>query len=489
MSGSLPSGWQIAHSTQGDPFAPIALVLSLLLALMICALIGGVVWRRKRYARQHRDLEKKKYPPFGDDTETVTEDLKRYRSHQKMWAKATARWKANVRLSARRRRKRPQSSSADADIPHQPSTASLASQYSYVSESASNVEKSDSYSADDDATLTSTAHDFPYASENDHRDEETPRAQHTDSASEVPPDSSRPTLPPEYPLDGALLGVHNERLGPSVERLDASETRAPSLDRSGATNASHSALSSHDHLPYTAPVDSAHIATDDKTLLARMANLASRPPVEGSARESSFHGESASAAGPSVPIFDEFEELPVEIQVVDEDGPSGSQVWHPIMSASSPLSVHIPVPTYSREPSPHPSIFPAPPSKAQLAAPLFYEYPSSFEADGVDPELEAPSAPPFDYSAPGPSAPPLDGGSIDMDSVACAPPLIDEEEEIQLGFIPSPSAPPLSEVMSGRTNGRVSPSEAGPSSSRLPPCGRPSAPFSPRAASPPDYLP
>ncbi|KAF7793453.1 hypothetical protein EIP86_004565 [Pleurotus ostreatoroseus] len=484
MSGSLPSGWSDARSSR-ESFTSIILALSLLLALIICCLIGGLVWRRKRRASQRKDVENKEksYPYFDDETEV--EEIKRFRSHQKIWSKATARWKSNVRLSIRRRRKRPHSVAPSQDIPHEPSTLSLPSQYSYTADPAVRDDRSECSSVADDDTVDPAPEPISPAAERSRTDGET---QDADSASQVPPDPSRPAQPPEYPLDGALPGGQHGRLGQAAERLDGTEAQAPSPDRTSTT--SPPALSVHDRPPYTAPANSAHLATDDKALLERMVDLASHPPVEGSSRGSDHLAGSSPPSGPSVPIMDEFEELPEDILVVDEDGPSGSQLdWRPSIPPSSSLSIRIPVPSYSREPSPHPPLFPAPPTKAQLAAPTFYDYPSTFEGEGAADELETPSAPPFDFGAAGPSAPPLEGDSVDMDACACAPPLIDEEEEIQLGFIAAPSAPPAPEETTDGSSGPVSSSEAGPSTGLSPPSRRHSAPFSPRTASPPDYLP
>lgn len=462
MSGSLPSGWSNARSSD-DRFTPIILALSLLLAIIICCLIGGLVWRRKR--RASLDVEKKAKRDLYPDDETEVEEIKRYRTHQRMFAKASARWKAGVR--ARRRRKRPLSVAQD--IPHEPSTVSLTSRCSC---SAAGDDGSDCESVTAADEIVAAAPEPVSLSERARTDGET---QDTDGASEVPPDASRLAQPPEYPLDGALVGVQGARLDQPVERPDGTEAGAPSLDHTATS--SPTALSGHDRPPYTEPVNSAHLATDDKALLERMVDLASHPPAEGSSRENVPRGESSSPAGPSVPILDEFEELPPDL---DESGGSGTHLdWRADIPPSS-LSNRIPVPTYSCEPPP--SAFPAPPTKAQLAASSFYEYPA-FEEDDAGDGLDAPSAPPFDFDAPGPSAPPLDG---ELDACACAPPLIDEDEEVQLGFVLLPSAPPPPEVS---TAGSAPGPEAGPSTGLSPPNARPSAPYLSRAASPPDYLP
>lgn len=201
-------------------------------------------------------------------------------------------------------------------------------------------------------------------------------------------------------------------------------------------------------IPYTAPTGG-HVATDDKTVLARMAEFASAPPVSDAASHGASHVGSHDLAGPSVPGIEELEQGAVELLNEDEAQPSYSESRHwnrsvlsdPYFSPSglpSSLTIHTPAPIYSREPSPRPDTrpppppaFPPPPTKAQL----FYEYPSAFEADvqGTEPEA-MPSAPPFEFVS-GPSAPPEDAfDPQDPGAEACAPPLIDEDEATQLGL-------------------------------------------------------
>lgn len=471
MAGSLPSGWEASH-TDKDPLTPIILTMSLLLAIVICLFIYGcAVWRKRRRAQVQlqRDLEKKARRILDDESEAETDEIRRMRSHQRMWAKATARWKANVRLSLRRRRKRPLSVVSNHETEPRASTTSLVSQYTYTNEPHRTQSTMVDPHPDQDASPSpASITNNPQSPSDIRTNGETPHVP-PPSANEVPPDASRPTLPPEYPVDGTLLGARNRRPDHSTERSTASEARAPAeatfalSHNEPAPSASPPPLSAdEERLPYTAAANTAHIATDDKTLLARMAHLASQPPpeLEDAARErggssgaceNAPHGE----PGPSVPVMDEFEELPASmvIQVTDEDGPSGSDMgmgmgtnmgWqHALPSRALSPSIQLPVPTYSREPSPHPPMFPAPPTKAQLAAPLFYEYPSAFEEDGMmggELELETPSAPPFEYETSGPSAPPLE---LDMDlDLESGAPLIDEDEEIQLGFASAPPLPP-----------------------------------------------
>ncbi len=465
MTGSLPSGWYNNHPPQKDVLTPIILTLSLLLAIFICVLIFGcVVWRRKRRVAEQKDVEKK-CRKYLDDELDETEEVKRMRSQQRMWAKATARWKAGVRQSARRRRKQP--STASMRETDTQSSVSLPSQHSFaVSRRPSSISH---WTLPPDTTSIPTATDsIPACGE-------TPHTHETDVATDGSLDGSRPSQPPEYPVDGTSE-ARLTRLDSAIGRSLASEDGTPAVTISKSASTSREI--------HCIPANAAHVATDDKTVLARMANLASSPPPE----ELPLHGnpdqsDTINAAGPLVPVLDEFEELPLEIQVVDEDGTSGSNSeW--CGAASNALlspSANLPVPTYSREQSPQPPIFPAPPSKAQLAAPDFLQYPSFFEEDltGFEPNT-LPPAPAFEA----PSAPPLDD-TLDEDAVPCAPPLIDEEEEIQLGFTHVHAPSSSSAIISGRDRIPSSSTDFPESPSR----GRTSVPFSRRSANPPDYLP
>jgi hypothetical protein len=149
------------------------------------------------------------------------------------------------------------------------------------------------------------------------------------------------------------------------------------------------------------PVHAAHVATDDKSLLARLAEFASSPPP------SEVSAEAPSTLQVSAPVWrdEEFEDFPCD--------PGGSS------------SIHI-----SMCPAPTP-LFPPPPSKEKMAAPTFYDYPYSFEDITVEPEA-GPSAPPFDDP---PSAPPTNI----IDLTPSAPPLMDIDYCMEVDA----SAPPL----------------------------------------------
>lgn len=158
---------------------------------------------------------------------------------------------------------------------------------------------------------------------------------------------------------------------------------------------------SDDPMPYDDSYHVGHVATDDKTLFARMAHMASAPP-----RNTDEGGSSALViSAPDWQDEDEDEELE---RVIDNTRAHG----RPLSAPLDPLSTSF-------------HLFPPPTAKDKMAAPNFYEYPYSFEEDEGTLEPE-PSAPPFEQH--GPSAPPLG----DAEMVPSAPPLPEP---------PSPSAP------------------------------------------------
>lgn len=413
-ASNYPSGWLSSKEVHNDPLTSVIITLSVVLAFAICTfIIVCVVWRRKR-ARRLKDPEKKSRRASNLAGEDENPELKRFLSQQKFWAKATARWKANVRQSARRRRKRQQGSSKDVDtrlLAEASSHSSSTSLHrSYTGSSSRSAAFSNGSSLQDDAMAVPSS---PSVSSR--------------------PDTPRPHQPPAY-LSNASDTAPKARDG-------LQDTVLPSLADSsrGMDNAAASCAiileppTSDDHpLPYSGYIHAGHVATDDKTLLAHMAALASAPPP-AEAPSSPDAPASSSAAYASVPpLDDEYEAVPFDIRVIDCDsdvvGESSGSRRTP---SPVPPSEFAHMPSYSRDPSPCPSLLPPPPTKGRMAAPTFYEYPPSFEEDvlGLEPEI-GPSAPPFgeevDSTA---SAPPL-GIEYDVeDAAASAPPLEDQESE------------------------------------------------------------
>lgn len=429
---SLPPGWSKAYKDNGP--TPVIISLSVVLAIFICLFIlGCVTWRRKRRALTQKDEEKRarKNDVLADESnDNVPEGLKRMRTQQKLWAKATARWKANARLSARKRRgKRP--ISTPSNISPRDSSDSLTR---HQNSSTASLPRSSSFTDDpDDDTGQSSAHDIDCSIHN------------IESA-------NAPTLlyhPPAYPANSADIGVSdishvadhdipvlNHSQDDALGRLPSS-SRIPTFANDVDDN--------HALDPYVAPLHAAHVATDDKTILARMAALASAPPVDGDMLFNAGDVGSSSEIYPSVPVLDEYEELPSPLQAIDgHDFMAGASSLPLAVSYSSPatssptspMTLHaVPCYPHDRDPSDHLHL-PLPPAKTRLAAPLFYEYPAAFEEDIVNLEpVNGPSAPPFEYhqDLSVPSAPPIiDIADADIpdQSVACSLPLELENEPL-----------------------------------------------------------
>ncbi|PIL31539.1 hypothetical protein GSI_06241 [Ganoderma sinense ZZ0214-1] len=453
---TLPHGWGTSKSS--DDMTGIILGLSLSLALSLIAfMIGIVLWRRKR-RKNATDAEK---PPSTNDTAStqLSEEAQRIRSKQRMWQRASAKWLANVKHSARRRRKFGATTSSrpsDTDL--------LADRATIVQASASAVSLTRTQTMTDDRGSACTT---PPASVR-RVGSRPPRsrslsiassdcnANHSDADSLSPPSPH----PPAYMPDPGDKHSRSHRQPYIIAYPDPrpSEVR-PSVDLPADASSPS---------PYEAPIHSAHVATDDKTVLARIAQMASAPPPGD---ELSLPGASGglSEVHPSVPFFevDSFEALPPELEFeAAEDalgehgfcGASTSVVTHDILSpakevaASSYPSRHVvvdhdmdlEVPSYTEVALRHRGpILPLPPAKVPLTGPTFYEYPNEFEDDVVTTEpLPGPSSPPFEE----PSAPPFafeDGPNGAHMIVASAPPLeVDDDEGPHIGeFLPS--APPF----------------------------------------------
>lgn len=333
------------------------------------------------------------------------------KSQQRLWARATARWKANIRQSARRRRRRNVTSTKDAD------TRSL----------VDTPVHSTSISLRTSASRSSFSHSISSTTSSERGRSYDPSSS---AQRETPPSPSRPPAYLSEPL--------NTTATPQQASLSAA---FPSSSRPLYNKAGYLVGGAHDEapgdvLPPADPFNAGHIATDDKAALARMASRASAPPL-GGVSASEEEGE-PSTLFPTVPVLeDDFEPIPPELLITDcidyigtytaggraaySPGPS------PLLVASGTRS-----PSYSREPSPHPTL-PAPPSRTRLAAPTFYEYPVSFEEDILSAEPEAgPSAPPFAHDdSLAASAPPaeLDYEPLDMVTLPSAPPMEDLDGE------------------------------------------------------------
>lgn len=323
------------------------------------------------------------------------------KTKQKLWARATARWKAHARQSARQRRGGKRTSSHMSQIQND-STTSLDHTRSRAATSRSSLHSNDFSRSSLDSTHDRSSQEGSRPGSLSRN----PNASHSASSSQS---SNRSSSPPAY--------RHGTQIPPIILSSSPSSPDDPSgLTTRSAQNRSrrpsHTSLGSpistsklstdsNSQLLSATPLH-AHVATDDKALLARLADLASAPP-----EDSSPDGRPHDEPHVCVPEWQD-EEL-------DDFALHGSA---PHQAAGT-------------------SLFPPPPSKERLAAAESYQYSLQLEEDmeTTEPEPE-PSAPPFEEG----SGPPTLGG--DNQLVPSAPPLL-EDDDSGLEYVPDlqPSAP------------------------------------------------
>jgi len=103
----LPPGWQPLEKSS-EARTTLILALSLVLASFICFFVIGCLFWRKTVKRRYKgDVEKarrRRRVVVEEDEEEEEEE--REKEKERSWARATARWKANVRQRYRKRRVR-----------------------------------------------------------------------------------------------------------------------------------------------------------------------------------------------------------------------------------------------------------------------------------------------------------------------------------------------------------------------------------------------
>ncbi|KAI0639841.1 hypothetical protein C8Q77DRAFT_1152783 [Trametes polyzona] len=465
-SPSLPPGWD--KGKVDDTMTGMILALSLSLAVALIVFMMGIVrWRQKRQARQDPDAEGT--PSDPDRASVESEELKRARTQQRLWAKASARWVANVRQSARRRRKRMAATTAkDSDgrvlRDAQASTSAISLARTTTAHDFDRRPSSPSSVRSSRRTRTSSRSPSP-ASSDRHREASGagPSPHHPPAYLQSPSSAFQHAYPRwhSHPLDTAPDSHHGPGITPTELPPPCSADRSPPPSLSP--------------LPYEAPVHSAHVAVDDKAVLARLAEFASAPPLAADGPSSPEVRGGSSEMQPSVPVLDDdpYEGVPLDIEFDADGAPSGSRPdrrsglasqAHDAPPApphgSPPLglapharpSVSIDaldtigprdgdeeegddVPSYAEDVLRHRPVLllPPPPAKVPLTGPMFYEYPDEFERDveTVEP-VEEPSAPPFGE----PSSPPLDFGFPEGDAL-----------DLAHAHMMAPSAPPLEYVV------------------------------------------
>lgn len=302
ITDSLPPGWT---PTTYVKHTSLTLIISLVLAVAICIFIIGCLFlRRARHRRKLRNTDpelkarnKRRRSSSNDGSiEMMVAKEKEHKTTQALWARATARWKANARYVARQRR----------------------GKRGIIVRSSQLVDPS-SVSGDPlEESITPET-----AQQQGQDDGELPSAEvEVSSPERVPsPESSGPVLPPAYQCRSSNSSLDAIRTSPT-----------PSSDHSLPLY----------HL-------AAHLATDDKTVLAQMVDLVSAPPAT----------DGPVASGVSAPAWPEEGE---EFEYSDS------------------------------EPIPSSSFMPAPPSKAKLALNYLDHH---YLYDDVEPDL-GPPAPPFE---------------------------------------------------------------------------------------------
>ncbi|KAF7966907.1 hypothetical protein HWV62_18780 [Athelia sp. TMB] len=349
-----PSGWS-APTPIDTGRLKLILSVSLVLSFVICMLMIGVTLYRRQRRRKILDSDeeiKLRRRKGGDvsDHEALMEQAARVK--QKFWTLSTARWKASVRSSARRRRNWRKHTAAhsmkvsEPSIPEAPATSRPSSP------------------APSESTRASVA---------------------LDRASTPIPDTPRPMSPPAYihppapPLEAkartVLDPISDSSSSSSFINDDYDNHNEPAY--TGSISNGELPISYHDSSISHPPA--AHVATDDKTLLAQMADMASAPPSLDN----------------------------------DEDD----------MQISAPAWQDEEIASFSAPASPRASTSAIPPPPSHVKTSGFYEY--AGDATLEVPEADLPSAPPsepeLDHGA---SAPPLEGHAGDEDEdLPSAPPL------------------------------------------------------------------
>jgi hypothetical protein len=360
-TSSLPAGWDSGSSLSSTASTTI-LALAIVLAGSICVfIIGCLVWRRRK--KRTRDLERKLgHKPGAHDDSQDNGREKDVRGKMRMWAKATARWKSDIRQSVRRRRKRPMVSSID-NRPPSP-TPSDSPQLSFVAPPS---------------RRGSIASEEP----------DPPRPETDDNVTEPPAvlhDRPRSASPPTY---GASFVPRFPCLPPSSAVSDPCPTPPP-IGPHSVHRGNPPSFIEDEPLPYI-PRSDGHVATDDKSQLAHIRELASSPPTIVDADASTVQSVSAP----------ELHEVENDLDDLDIDL---SDVPAPFHNFGLPPS------------------FPSPPSKADVPSPFGYldDRPLRYGEEGIPvshpvPELlgpslgASPSAPPIDDPGLEPSAPSLEG--------------------------------------------------------------------------------
>lgn len=401
---SLPPGWKPQEDSSAGR-TTLILALSLVLASLICFfIISCIFWRKKRRRRRGQvDVEKKARKRWrqstGDDDGISMLTEREVKLKQKIWARATARWRANAKYTARQRRGKRSSMVTRANSPRS-SCASFERAEEAQTTAARWPMSPSLVTGSRKSSLESlyVTSEVPQSGEISHLVSIPVEETRAEDPFQTSP---RPSSPPAYHGDSLTQTSAREKGLPISE---SGSTLMGSIPRSSSCD-----FYSQNIPPY--PVHAAHVATDDKRLLARMAELASAPPLDPPSSS-----DSSPTCHASVPVWQDEEAEDFG------EGSHGNDSTHSELSPSGLFS----------SPSSPANLFPSPPSKGKMAAQAFYDYSYTFDDMLVEPEL-GPSAPPFEEES-------NHHLSETTELAPSAPPLTETESAYYADTYPSPPA-------------------------------------------------
>lgn len=421
----LPAGWSTtSQSNRTDSI--IILSLAIVLAVSICVfIIGCIVWRKRRRKISNREKKKNDLELKARNKvhlEDLSEDGDREieaRGKNRLWARASARWKANIRHSARRRRRRHGFSSTKSR-PQSPILLDPREGSTQPSSPASSRRQS----------IAPTSEDIDY---HDTPLENSLTPTRPPSTSPDPSSSCSTSSPPAY----MFPALHAR---PEIEGCPQEVSHVPSGDptsrRGSLLFGDDFPPTEHDDIPYH-PSCAGHVAVDDKTHLARMAELASAPPVI----RHNTRGSPSPIQGSAPEWSDDFEELPSQSAAVS---PSENALFE--VSDSG---------------------FPRPPSKSILSPSYFDGHSYLQDITALDPS-SLPSMPPYEAR---PNA------ILFEDTLTASAPPISEDDQAFDSW--EGSTPEVSDIYGDECDTHIATSPSLPSSSSV---------FSFQASAPPEEL-
>lgn len=301
----LPAGWGATPQARSGFYqVPVIIVFALTLTLFITVLIAScALLRRKRRLRRLKNLKKE----VGSEIEQGPDDvenpsfIKRIRKQKKVLARSSARWRSNARSALRRRRGK--SSALPNAICPSPSESTH-----------SPIESADVTEAPDEPVM------------------------------EVVPTARLASLPPAYP------SRNEEHPGSGSSEIQEEDQLPNPTQKQTSSERSLDPQSQDTSAPPSTSMYGAHLATDDKAVLERMANSASSPAVTDriaaspQAPEWCEHDDEISHSSGLSQMHFPLPGLPVEPTIVCIYNEGDDDMESIPLAPSSPSSSHQPYP-------------------------------------------------------------------------------------------------------------------------------------------------